>query len=115
MVTLQNVIDQLGLKMLTEERVFSDVVPTSGYASDMLSCVMVGAKSGGIWVTLQSHMNIVGVASLVEASAVIITEGALPDDTTISKANQQGVILLSTARPTYAVIGRLWDLGIKEE
>ncbi|MEI7988484.1 MAG: serine kinase [Chloroflexota bacterium] len=114
MATLQDVIKRLDLKVLTEARDFSRIIPASGYASDMLSCVMVGAKPDGLWITLQSHMNIVGVSSLVEACAIIITEDAAPDEITIAKANQQGVILLATPMSTYAVNGRLWDMGIKE-
>jgi serine kinase of HPr protein (carbohydrate metabolism regulator) len=114
MVTLQDVIARLDLQVLTNEKDFSKIIPKSGYASDMLSCVMVGAKSDGLWITLQSHMNIVGVASLVEACAIIITEDAKPDESTINKANQQGVNLLATPMSTYAVNGRLWEMDIKE-
>jgi hypothetical protein len=80
----------------------------------MLSCVMTGCKPGGIWVTLQSHMNIVGVAALVDASAIIITEDAMPDEGTINKANQQEVILLATPNPSFGVCGQLWAMGIHE-
>lgn len=114
MTTLKEIIDALELKVLTEEKNFSEIVPTSGYASDMLSCVMTGCKPGGIWVTLQSHLNIVGVAALVDVCAVIITEDAMPDEQTIAKANQQGVTLLATPMLTYRVCGRLWEMGIKD-
>jgi len=114
MTTLKDVIGALELSVLTEEKVFSDIIPSSGYTSDMLSCVMTGCKTGGIWVTLQSHMNIVGVAALVEACAVIITEDAIPDEQTIAKANQQGVVLLATPKLTYPVCGCLWEMGIKD-
>ena len=111
-MNLQEIIDAMDLKILTQHKDFTDIVPTSGYASDMLSCVMTGCQSGGLWITLQSHMNIVGVAALVEASAIIITEGAIPDQNTIDKAHQQDVILLATASHTFAVCGRLWEMGI---
>jgi predicted transcriptional regulator len=111
-MNLQEIIGTLSLNILTQRKDFTEIVPTSAYASDMLSCVMTGCQSGGLWITLQSHMNIVGVAALVEASAIIITEGAMPDRNTIDKADQQGVILLATPSHTYAVCGRLWELGI---
>lgn len=112
-MNLAEVIERLGLTVLTEEKNFSSIIPIGGYTSDLLSCVMAGATQGCIWVTLQAHSNIIAVASLDEVSAVIITEGAMPDPGTISRANQEGVVLLSTAEQSYPVIGKLWELGIK--
>jgi hypothetical protein len=111
-MNLQQIIDQLNLKILTDPRDFGHISPTGGYSSDLLSCVMAGAKKGHIWITLQAHLNIVAVAALNEVAAVIITENAQPDAASIAKANEQGVILLSTPQPTYEVNGRLWGLGI---
>ncbi len=73
---------------------------------------MAGAKKGNIWITLQAHLNIVAIAALNEVAAIIITENAQPDAASIAKANEQGVILLSTPQPTYEINGKLWELGI---
>ena len=112
-MNLQQIIDQLNLTVLTEPRDFAEINPTGGYSSDLLSCVMAGAKKGHLWITLQAHLNIVAVAALNEVAAVIITENAQPDSASIAKANQQGVILLSTSQPTYEVNGKLWEMGIR--
>ena len=113
-MTLQDIIETLELRVLTEPKDFSQITPVSGYASDLLSCVMTGAKHGGLWVTLQAHGNIVAVAALLELAAIIITEEAKPEPVTIAKANEQGVILLSASQPSFFVAGRLWELGLKE-
>lgn len=113
MATLQDIIDQLELRVLTEKRDFTQMTPNTGYASDLLSCVMAGAQKKSIWVTLQAHANIVAVAALLELSAVIITEGALPDPASIAKANEEDVCLFSTPKPTYEVVGKLWEMGIR--
>ena len=113
MMNLQQLIDELNLAVLTESRDFSSIIPTGGYSSDLLSCVMAGAKKGYLWTTLQAHLNIVAVAALNEVAAIIITENAQPDAASIAKANQQGVILLSTPKSTYEVNGRLWQAGIQ--
>ncbi len=112
-MTLQEVIDQLGVKVLTPPANFSEVTPTSGYTSDLLSCVMAGAKKGAVWVTLQAHLNIVAVAALLEMSAVIITEGAQPEAATVDKASEEGIVLLSTDKPSFEIVGRLWELGLR--
>jgi hypothetical protein len=112
-MNLQQIIDQLNLTILTESRNFASITTVGGYSSDLLSCVMAGAKKGFIWTTLQAHLNIVAVAALTEVAAVIITENAQPDSASIAKANQQGVILLSTPQFTYEINGKLWELGIR--
>ncbi|CAG0929592.1 hypothetical protein TFLX_01383 [Thermoflexales bacterium] len=112
-MTLQDVIERLDLKVLTQPANFSKVTPTGGYTSDLLSCVMAGAKKGAVWITLQAHLNIVAVAALLEMSAIIITENAQPEAATLNKANEEGVVLLATELPSFEVIGRLWEMGLR--
>jgi hypothetical protein len=112
-MNLDSLIHELDLKVLTTQRDFSSIQPKGGYTSDLLSCVMAGACREGIWVTLQAHANIVAVAALLELVAVIITEDAQPDDTAIARANAEGITLLSTPLPSFIVVGRLWELGLR--
>ncbi len=112
-MNLQTIIDSLHLKILTNPADFSSIHPGFGYTSDLLSCVMAGAANQGIWVTLQAHLNIVAVAALLDLSAVIITEGATPDEATIAKANEENVALLSTEASSFEVVGKLWEMGIR--
>lgn len=86
-----------------------------GYASDMLSDVMAHCRRGDVWVTIQSHRNVVAVASLVEAAGIILAAGILPSPDVIDKAKDEGVVLLSTHLPAFEVCGRLYELGIKGE
>ena len=113
-MNLQQIIEKLNLTILTEPRDFSSINPTGGYTSDLLSCVMAGAKTHYLWITLQAHMNIVAVAALLDVAAVIITEDAQPDQATLDRANQQGVVLLSTPRPSFEIDGKLWEMGIHQ-
>ncbi len=112
-MNLQQIIDRLNLSVLTESQDFAGITPTGGYSSDLLSCVMAGAKKGHLWITLQAHLNIVAIAALNEVAAVIITENAQPDAASVARANEQGVILLSTPQLTYDINGKLWELGIR--
>ncbi len=72
------------------QRFFQPSKPEGGYVSDLLSCVMAGAKAGNLWVTLQAHINIVAVAALTEVAAIIFTENAQPEPEVIAKANAAG-------------------------
>ena len=112
-MNLQIIIDQLQLTILTTPRDFTNITPQGGYTSDLLSCVMAGAKVNNLWITLQAHLNIVAVAAMLDVAAVIITENAQPDEATLAKANEQGVILLSTSRLSYEICGTLWEMNIR--
>ena len=86
---------------------------TGGYTSDLLSRVMAQAQAGNVWVTLQGHHNIVAVATLLELSGVIITEGVAPDPITLEKAEEHSIPILTTPLTTFTVVGRLFALGIR--
>jgi len=111
-MNLQEIITKLELEVLTNPVDFESITPTCGYTSDLLSCVMAGAAHKSLWVTLQAHSNIVAVAALLELSGIVITEGAKPDQETINKANEEGITLLSTPKPTFYIAGKLWEMGL---
>jgi len=110
--TLAQIIQELELTVLTESKDFDSLSPSTGYVSDLLSCVMAGAKREAVWVTIQAHANIVAVAALLDLAAVIITEDAKPDPATIQKANQEEVVLLATPRQSFYIVGKLWEMGL---
>jgi len=112
-MNLDQIIKELDLKILTKQKSLSEVSPEIGYVSDLLSCVIANAPHHCIWVTIQAHPNIVAVAALAEIAAVIITEDAKPDETTIAKANDEGITLLSTPKSSFYVVGKLWELGLR--
>jgi len=80
------------------------------YCSDLLSDVMANASKDSIWVTLQTHPNIVAVASLIGLSAILISRGAVPDPETLEKASQENIPVLTTKLPTFEAAGRLYML-----
>jgi hypothetical protein len=85
---------------------------TGGYVSDMLSDVIAHAERGYIWVTLQTHLNIVPVASMKEISAIIIVNGRQPEAVTLEKAAEERVPILGTEENAFLVVGKLYELGI---
>jgi hypothetical protein len=112
-MNLAEIAKTLNLQLLTTPQDLGMIVPSGGYASDMLSCVMSGAPRQGIWITLQAHNNIVAVAALLDLSAVIITENAVPEPATIARANEKGVLLFLTSLSSYEISGRLWAMGLR--
>lgn len=111
MATVADIVEHLGLTVIAAQAGLSATV-SGGYASDLLSCVMAKAQAGNVWVTLQAHPNVVAVASLLNLSSVVITEGTSVDQSTIDKAEQEGIPLLTTPLTSYSVVERLSALGI---
>lgn len=113
-MNLKEIVDRLSLEVCAAEENL-DVEVTGGYASDLLSYVMARAKEGNVWVTMQSHVNVVAVAGLVNLAGVIITEGTRPEPATLEKAKQEHVPILTTQLTTYTVAGKLYELGVGNE
>jgi len=109
---LQKIVEELSLSVQAAGNKL-DTEITGGYASDLLSCVMAKARKGNVWVTLQSHLNIVAVAALLQLAGIVVTEGMSPDAATLDKANEEGIPILTTSATTFAVVGQLTALGIK--
>ena len=80
---------------------------TGGYTGDLLSWVMSRAKSGDAWVTIMSNVNIIAVASLTDASCVILCDGEKPDKEVVSIANAKGVNVLVSDKPAFELISAI--------
>jgi hypothetical protein len=85
---------------------------SGGYAGDLLSDALAHAKKDYVWVTLQTHQNIVGVASLKEVAGIIIVNGREPEAQTLEKAHSEGIPIMVTAQSAFDIVGRLYQLGI---
>lgn len=108
---LEAIVQHLSLQVHSAQGKLNTQV-TGGYACDLLSLVMAKAKTGNVWVTVQSHSNIVAVASLINLAGVIVTEGNQPDAATVAKAEQEGIPILTTPLTTYTVVSKLFELGV---
>lgn len=108
-MTVNDVVAALNLAVLTG-RAGLDRECTGGYCSDLLSDVMAHAHAGDIWITLQTHTNVVAVAALTGASAVILTGGQRPEPATLERAEAEGVTVLAATEDGFTVAGRLYGL-----
>ncbi len=111
-MTLQDIIRKLDLEVVTcGEKIDQNV--SGGYCSDLLSFVMAKGAKGSIWVTLQSHPNIVAVAALVDLAAVIVTENVEIEQETFEKAKREEIVILRTPATSYEIVGKLYQIGVK--
>jgi len=111
-MTTQDLVEKLGFKALSK---FGHRDVSGVFVSDMISDVMAGAKSGNLWLTVQTHKSIVPAANLVDVSAIVITSGKEVPNDTIELANKYDIAILSTDLPTFDVVGKLYSVGIKNE
>ena len=111
-MTIRAVVDALQLEILTQSNGLDKEV-TGGYASDLLSDVIANSKPGNLWVTLQTHRNIIAVATLKELAAVVLVNGRAPEPETLEKAREEKVIVLGSRLPAFELAGRLYGMGIR--
>jgi len=112
MKTLQDIADALKLAVSTRRDLLSCRTVTGGYAGDMLSDVLAHARKGQVWVTLQTHTNIVAVASGKELCGIIVVNGRTPEAATLQKAEQEHIPILVSPLSSYDVVARLCELGV---
>jgi len=108
-MTTQDLTEKIGLKALTK---FDPREIDGVFISDMLSDVMAGAKSGNLWITVQTHKSIIPAANLVDVSAVIVTSNKTVPNDTIELAEKHNIALLTTDLPSFELVGKLYGLGL---
>ena len=84
-----------------------------GYACDLLSWVMANGRQGCAWVTIQTHMNVIALASLHDMACVIFPESVSPDEAPAKKAAEEGIALIKSPLTAYEICGRMARLGIE--
>lgn len=85
---------------------------TGGYASDLLSDVLANSKEGNVWITLQIHHNIVGVASMKDLAGIILVNGREPEPQTLEKAETENIPVMVSELSTFELVGKLYNLGV---
>lgn len=99
----------LGARILAEGR---DADVACGHSCDLLSLVMARGRPGMAWVTVQTHLNVIAVATLGEMACVILPEGIVMEEAVLQKAREEGVSVLSSALTAYAICGLMHARGI---
>ena len=108
---LKHLLPLLQARVLTRK---ADARLGGCYISDLLSDVLAHAAPGMLWVTIQTHRNVVSVAATKDIGAVLITCGRQPELGIIAEAEENGITLLSTPLSTYETAATLWQAGLRE-
>lgn len=108
---VKDILSELNLEPISYNDGISKEI-SGVYVSDLLSWVMSHAYKNNIWITVQVHPNIVAVAQLLDFSCIIIPEGIEVPETTISKANEEHVVILKSQDSAYSICKTLAKMGL---
>ncbi len=106
---VSELIDKLNLELISGSKGVNNEI-TGGYACDLLSDVMGNADEGQVWITLQTHKNVMAIASLKELAAVILVKGLEPDEDTRKQSEEEGIPILKTKEEAFETAGKVWSL-----
>lgn len=109
---VRDLIDKIGFRHIAGEKALEKKI-TGLYCCDLLSWVMSHAKHGDAWITVQTHINVVAIASLLDLSCIIIPEDAEIDGASIRKAEEEDIAILSTPLNSFEIFKLLYEHGIK--
>lgn len=108
---IKHIINKLNLELITGKPDDLNEI-NSVFIGDLLSLVMSKAKQGDLWITIQTHINVVAVTDLLEIGAILVAENMEIEKDTISKANDLGIIILKSNKSAYQLACQLHDLGL---
>jgi predicted transcriptional regulator len=108
-MTVNDIKEKLSLTLLGGESGLENAV-SGGYVSDLLSDVMGNADAGYVWITLQTHKNVMAIASLKDLAAIILINGNMPEEDTLQQSNEEGIPILGTSLSAFEVAGKLYEL-----
>ncbi|MGN1345387.1 MAG: hypothetical protein ACI4V1_01265 [Eubacteriales bacterium] len=71
------------------------------YAGDLLSRAMSHVEAGNLWITIMSNINVIAVASLTEAAAVLLAEDVELVPEALEAAQAKGITVLLSPLTVY--------------
>lgn len=109
---VKDISEKIGLRLLAGGAA-ADKELTGAYICDLLSWVMSHGKKGDAWITVQTHSNIIAVATLLELACVIIPEEIEVAEDTVRKAEEEGIALYQSGLNAYQLAKELYKMGIE--
>ncbi len=108
-MNVEQLLKELDLTVISGKQGLKNEV-TGGYTSDLLSDVMGHAKEGQVWITLQTHKNVMAIASLKDLAAIILVKGLNPEEDMAEQSNKEAIPVLQTTKEAFEISGELYNL-----
>jgi predicted transcriptional regulator len=111
---LRQIVQELDFQVLSGQP-DQQLEVRSAYISDILSDVMAKATKGSLWITNQTHMNVIAICFFKTLAAVILPDNLKPDESVLAKAREKEILVLSTPSSAFDIAGKLYALGVRGE
>ena len=108
-MTVQELVEKMNLTVFCGQENLNREIK-GGYTSDLLSDVMGFAREGQVWITLQTHKNVLAIASLKELAAILLVKGNKPEEDMLEQAIDEGIPVLGTDAQTFETTGKVYQL-----
>ncbi|HBR02891.1 MAG TPA: hypothetical protein DD738_09780 [Ruminiclostridium sp.] len=110
-MTVGELAEKLGLEIMSCGSRALNTAVTGVYSCDLISHAMAKLNPGNVWITVHTNLNVAAVASLAEASCVLVPENIEISGQTLERAEEKEVIFLSggksAARFCYEILSLL--------
>ena len=81
------------------------------YAGDLLSRAMSHVEADNLWITIMSNINVIAVASLTEAAAVILAEDVELVPEALEAAREKEITVLSSSLTVYELCVKISEIA----
>lgn len=109
---INEIVEELKLNQLSGEKDSMKTVD-GVYICDLLSWVMANGSKGDIWITVQTHLNIIAVASLLEMPMIIVPESIDVEEETLAKADEENIIVCTSELDSFTLACKLNEMGMQ--
>jgi serine kinase of HPr protein (carbohydrate metabolism regulator) len=107
-MTLAQLVNDIGFEAVTGS-ISMDRHIKSGYVSDLLSDVIANIEEDSVWITIQRHINILGVAKLRDTVAIIIPRNLQIEESFIEKAREEDIAILRGPWTAFEISGLIYN------
>ena len=108
-MVVKDIVKELELKVFNKNADLNLEVK-GGFVGDLLSHVMGNSEEGQVWLTVQTHKNVLAIASLNDLSAIVLIDNQQPDPKMLESAEEEGIPVLGSGKSAFELGGKLFDL-----
>ncbi len=111
-IKLKDVKDILGAEVIIGKEML-DTEVSSGFGCDLISDSLCFTKPGCLLLTGLTNIQIVRVAEMIEARAIVFVRGKKPGKGIIIMAEEKKIPLMVTGRFLFESCGLLYQKGLR--
>ena len=111
---LKEVQKILDAKILCGEQKLEEEV-NSACGCDLMSDVLAFVKDKALLLSGLVNPQVIRTAEMMDISSIVFVRGKMPDENTLSLAEEKNMAIFSTELPLYISCGRLYSEGLTGE